>query len=173
LEADLRFLIAGLAFKGESVIASAFIDGSQLGENLYILRKLRRRYWDAEAACLTEIIDRTDKVRPKRNLFIHGLWSTGNFGRDGGFATVTDLRTTFEDDQSTKRWTHGQSEKFSVRDFQDILDEVNLIRGKIEAFCELIMKHDNDVDFGYLGETAAARPVTIALSLNEDPVESP
>lgn len=40
MEADLRFLIAGLAFNGETVVAAAFLDGSHLSGNLAILRKL-------------------------------------------------------------------------------------------------------------------------------------
>ena len=49
MEADVRTLISGIAFKGEAVVASAFMDGSQLGENLGILRKLAGQYWDANS----------------------------------------------------------------------------------------------------------------------------
>lgn len=48
LESDIRSLIAGIAFGDDSISASAFLDSSQLTENLRILRKISRRYWDKE-----------------------------------------------------------------------------------------------------------------------------
>lgn len=90
--ADVRMLISGLAFGGNLVTAAAFIDTSQLGENLRILRKISRQYWDKENQFL-DIIKAVEKIREIRNLFIHGVWHSGNFEEPKGFATVTNLKT--------------------------------------------------------------------------------
>lgn len=161
LEADIRFLIAGLAFSGESVAAAAFMDGSMLRGNLTILRRLGRQYWDAEDR-ITEIIDGTEKIRQLRNLFIHGLWSAKNFGVPDGFATVKDLRTTFEQDEHSRNWTHGSTEQFTLDDFQRTLAEVNAISAKIEELCGWFEKHE-ELDFGYFGGTSIGKPSRFSL----------
>ena len=144
------------------MIASAFMDGSQLRENLSILRKLGRQYSDAEVP-IAEIIDRTEQIRSKRNRFIHGLWMPGTFGEKDGFATVQDLRTTFEETDTSRNWTHGQSEQSSVHDFQWILDEVNQIRTKIGELCAWFEKHE-DIEFGYFGKRSMGKPTTYAVN---------
>lgn len=117
MEGDLRILIAGLAFKDDKIIASVFLDNSQLGENIAILRKLSRKYWEEESD-FSELIDLLEIIRPTRNLFIHGLWSPMNFGEPDGFASVDDLRTFYEKKQSSRTWRHRQTEKFSINDFR-------------------------------------------------------
>ncbi|MFA5265814.1 MAG: hypothetical protein WC378_18495 [Opitutaceae bacterium] len=162
MEADLRFLIAGLAFKGEDIVASVFMDGLHLSGNLNILRKLAREYLGDEKR-FAEIVDLAEKIQKKRNLFIHGLWSPGNFGEENGFATVRDLRTKTEKQGNGRLWTRGQSEQFSVDDFQTILNEVNLISDKIAKLCAWLEKHE-DIEFGSFGVTSKGEPMMFAIN---------
>lgn len=161
MEADLRFLIAGLAFRGETEVAAAFLDGSHLSGNLSILKKLGLTFVGDEAQ-FHEIVKHGEKIRLKRNLFIHGLWSPGNFGEKDGLATVKDLRTKTEEVRHGRQWTHGISEQFSLADFENLLSEVNLISAKIEKLCAWLEKHE-DIDFGYFGATSKSTPTKFLI----------
>ena len=119
MEAELRILISGMAFKNEAVVASAFMDGSQLRDNLDVLQKIGRQYWDSHKT-ITTIVKRTEKLKVTRNLFIHGIWSPGTFGELGGSASVTDLRTKFEDKTTIRSWSHSQKEEYTLDQFQKI-----------------------------------------------------
>jgi hypothetical protein len=161
MEADLRTLISGIAFGDKSVVASAFLDTSQLSENLRILRKLSRQYWDEEREIL-DVIKAIESVRETRNLFIHGIWHPGSFGHPSGFATVADLKTTYKGDNAERSWSHSQTLQFSISDFQNILDSVNEVIGKIEKVCDLFSSND-EIQFGQGGFTATLKPVIISL----------
>jgi len=162
MEAKLRSLISGIAFGGDSVVSSAFLDSSQLGGNLNVLRKLSKKYWDKEELFL-DIIKSTESIRSTRNLFIHGIWIPRTFGEPNGYATVTDLKTKYEKDEKTRSWTHGQTSEYNITDFQDILDNVNSIKEKIENLCKLFEIEDNDIHFGMEGKTISTEPIQISL----------
>jgi|WetSurMetagenome_2_1015567.scaffolds.fasta_scaffold00054_15 hypothetical protein len=162
MEADLRMLISGIAFGDKSVVASAFLDASQLSENLRILRKLSRQYWDEENEILI-VIKAIESTRETRNLFIHGIWHPGSFGQPGGFATVTDLKTTYEENNAERSWNHSQTLQFSINDFQNILDSVNEVIREIAKVCDLFSSN-NEMQFGQGGFTATLKPVIISLS---------
>ena len=165
MEAEVRALICGIAFGGNSVVASAFMDSSQLGGNLNVLRKISKKYWDKEELFL-DIVKSIESIRLIRNLFIHGIWVSRNFGEPNGYATVTDLKTKYEKDKKTRTWTHGQTSEYSINDFQDILDNVNSIKQKIEDLCESFKSEDDDIHFGMEGRTVSMAPMRISLSLN-------
>lgn len=162
MEADVRMLISGIAFGGNSVIASAFIDTSQLSENLTVLRKLSRQYWDKETLFL-DIVKSIESIRETRNLFIHGIWQPGNFDEPNGFATVTDLKTKYEKEKTKRTWVHSQTQQFSITDFQNILDSINSATEKIRKLCELFEMEDDDIHFGQGGLTASLEPVLIPM----------
>jgi len=162
MEADVRMLISGIAFSGNSVIASAFIDTSQLSENLTVLRKLSRQYWDKEAIFM-DIVKLIESIRETRNLFIHGIWQPGNFNEQNGFATVTDLKTKYEKEKTKRTWVHSQTLQFSISDFQNILNSTNSASGKIRKLCELLEMENNDMQFGQGGLTASSEPVLIPI----------
>ncbi len=132
MEGDLRCMIAGIAFPGDTVAAAAFLDSSQLAANLETLRKLSRKFWNhhERLKALTASIDR---LRPRRNLFIHGLWHPGDFDTPGGKARVTDLKTTYEAKTHSRSWTHGQTQSFSLADFQSMHGDVIAVINEIAA----------------------------------------
>ena len=157
MEADLRMLISGLAFGNNSVVASAFLDSSQLNENLRILKKLSRQYRDEENHIL-DIISTIGQIRETRNLFIHGIWHPGSFAESNGLATVTDLKTSYNEEDNAKRsWLHSQTLKFSICDFQKILDSVYEIEEKIEKLCDRLSS-DNGIEFTQGGCTITFKP---------------
>jgi hypothetical protein len=162
MEADLRMLIAGIAFDGNAVVASAFLDSSQLNENIKILRKLSRRSWEEEDQLL-EIAKAAEAIRETRNLFIHGIWLPNSFGEPDGFATVTDIRTTFERDEEKRSWSHSQTKRFSLSDFQKVLDSVIEISDKIEKACNRF-ESEKDIKFCEGGLTASLKPIQVPLS---------
>jgi hypothetical protein len=162
VESDLRILISGIAFKGESVAAAAFLDKSQLAENITVLRKLSRQYWE-EKEYFDEIVKQFDKIRSIRNLFIHGLWRPSSFGEENGKAHVTDLKTFYEENDDKRTWKHGETREFSISDFQEILDQINSIREKIQNLCEIL--EDEEITFGYF-DTTKLKPIQIKLVLN-------
>ena len=162
MEADIRMLISGIAFGGNSVTASAFLDSSQLSENLRVLRKLSRQYWDKEDLIL-DIIKSIETIRETRNLFIHGIWQPGNFEEPNGFANVTDLKTIYEKGKTKRTWMHSQDLQFSLTDFQDVLDSVNSATDKIDKLCDLFESED-EIHFGQGGLTASSKPVIISKS---------
>jgi len=162
MEADLRILISGIAFGEKSVVASAFLDSSQLSENVRILKKLSRQYWDEESEILG-IIKAIGSLRETRNLFIHGIWHPGSFDQPNGFATVTDLKTTYEEDESKRSWSHSQTLQFSISDFENILDSVHEVIERIEKVCDRFSSND-EFQFSPGGFTATLKPVTMSLS---------
>ncbi len=163
MEADLRKLISGIAFNDNSIVASAFLDSSQLNENIRILKKLSRQYWEDEEERFLEIITSIGSIRETRNLFIHGVWNPGKFGEPNGFATVTDLKTAYKGDEEQRSWNHSQTLQYSINDFQKILDSVYEIIGKIENLCEHFTE-DEDIQFGHGGLTAHMKPVIVSSS---------
>jgi hypothetical protein len=170
LEADLRDLIAGIAFGDDSISASAFLDSSQLATNLRILSKISRRYWDKEKEFI-EIIGSIEAIRETRNLFIHGLWHSRNFGEPNGFATVTDLKTTFKREDTVKKWAHSQSYNYSIDDFQALLDLINGAVKKIENLRKKI-ESEEGIQFGTIGFTAITEPEIISYSTFSNPEET-
>ena len=163
MEADVRTLISGVAFRGDSVVASAFIDNSQLAENLTVLRKLSRQNCDKEDQ-FREIIKIIESIREKRNLFIHGIWQPGNFGELNGFAKVTDLKTKYERGDKNRTWIHSKTIEFNIQDFQGILDKVKLAIKKIDELCELFNEENDDIQFGQGGMTASLESVIVPMS---------
>ena len=161
MEADLRVLISGVAFGGDNVIGSAFLDGSQLGENLSILRKLSRKFWTAKER-FNSIIRRIQSIRFKRNLFIYGLCSPREFGEENDFAHVRDLRTVYEE---SKTWKQGISAKFLIEDFKEILDEVTQISAEIEALCESL-ENEEETEFGAFQSTFMSKPIRVRMNLD-------
>jgi len=162
MEADVRMLISGIGFGGNSVAASAFLDSSQLSGNLRVLRKLSRQYWDKEDLIL-DIIKSIETVRETRNLFIHGIWQPGNFEEPHGFATVTDLKTIYEKEKTKRTWRHSQTLQFSLTDFQEVLDSVNSVTKNIDKLCD-IFESEDEIHFGQGGLTASSEPVLISES---------
>ncbi len=130
MEADLRALIAGLAFGENTITASVFLDSSQLAENSKKLRKLAREHEELEPA-MVEIAHRIDKLRESRNLFIHGIWEDGSLGLAGGGASVRDLNTSYEKQASDRLWASGRAKKFTIDDFNTLLTEVDAITASI------------------------------------------
>ncbi|OPY72639.1 MAG: hypothetical protein A4E64_02898 [Syntrophorhabdus sp. PtaU1.Bin058] len=161
MEGDLRFLVAGIAFGNDSITTSAFMDSSQLIDNLRILRKLSRQYWGAESQ-FAEVIDSIEQIRSTRNLFIHGLWTPGKFGETNGVASVQDLKTSFESSSTMREWRHGQTMDFSLDDFRILLADVNEAIDKIAKLREWLEKHEG-IEFGYIGFTSKLKPVSIRI----------
>ncbi len=159
LEADLRFLLAGLAFGGRSVVAAVFLDGSQLGENLRKLRKLGRQYWN-EKNVFADIAGRIEKIRQTRNLFVHGLWNPRDFGEKEGVASVTDVSTCFEENESRKKWTFSQEYEFSMEDFRKLLAEVGQIRSEISELGVRLC--GDEMCLSYIGSILQYKPVTFS-----------
>lgn len=126
------------------------------------MRKISRQFWDKENQ-LVDILKAVEKIRETRNLFIHGVWHPGNFEEPKGFATVTDLKTEYENKGDKRSWKHGQTLKFCVTYFQEILDSVNSISYKIENLCELF-KSEDDINFGQEGLTASSKPFIVSIS---------
>ena len=126
MEADLRALVAGLAFADDVVTAATFLDSSQLAENTATLRKLARQHEEHENAMI-EIAKRIEKLRVTRNLFIHGLWTASDFTKAGGKATVRDLNTVYDKRPTSRRWTRGEAREYSVSDFNALLSEIHTI----------------------------------------------
>lgn len=155
MEAKLRNLISGLAFKDDRIAASIFMDSSQLSENTNALRKLSRMHREEDAERMIEIVKRIEKLRPIRNLFIHGLWHHGNFEEDDGLAYVTDLRTTYEIEKSRSgkkwqhsKWQHSKTQSFSRKDFRVYFDEAVEICDLIDSMCEKFEEESDGYDFG-------------------------
>lgn len=162
MEAHLRMLISGIAFNDNSIAASAFLDSSQLNGNLKILKKLSRQYWDKEEQFL-DVIKSIKLIRETRNLFIHGIWHSGNFVELNGFATVTDLKTAYEARDESRAWRHSQTSQFSINDFQRILDDVNNIVDKIEKLRDRLSS-DEGIQFEYVEFTAISKPFLVSIS---------
>lgn len=166
MEAKLRMLISGIAFGDNSIVASAFLDSSQLIENLRILKKISRQYWDEESQ-INEIISSIEAIRETRNLFIHGLWDSNNFGELDGFASATDIRTTFQrKNESSRSWEHSQTTNFTINDFQRILDSINEIISKIEIICSHFDSDENNFDIGRV--TSKTRAIIRNVKLIKD-----
>ncbi len=162
MEADIRMLLAGIAFRDEKIFAAAFLDGSHLSENVSILRKISLSFVGDEHR-FTEVLDIIEKIRIKRNLFVHGLWSPKDFGAPDGFAVVRILRTKHENKKGGRLWRHGGEERFTARDFQSILNDVNDIIRKIDGLCAWLEK-DEEFEFYHQGSTSIHRSI---VSLDE------
>jgi hypothetical protein len=162
MEADIRRLISGIAFRSDQTIASAFLDSSQLAANLTILRKLARKFWDDQAR-IEALAASVERLRPQRNLFIHGLWSPGTFGQQGGAARVMDLKTRYEVKPSSRMWSYGGSQSFSLDDFRNIHTEIISIITEIESLMQHLEDGD-EIEFGgHSASHIAGKPVSISL----------
>lgn len=159
-------LIKGIAFGENRVAASAFLDSAQLAENITTLKKLSRQFYGYQRR-FDAVLKELRKIRETRNLFIHGVWNPGSFGDPGGFATVTDYRTSFDANGTIKSWTHSQESKFHMRDFQDILNSVNFVFKQIESICE-DLSSEKDIEFEVGGITQMYEPKVIKLTRRDD-----
>jgi len=162
MEADIRRLISGIAFRSDQTIASAFLDSSQLASNLSILRKLARKFWDDQAR-IEALTTSVERLRPQRNLFIHGLWSPSTFGQPGGAARVMDLKTRYEVNPTYKKWSYGYCESFSLEEFRNIHSEVISIIAEIERLMEHLEDGDEIAFGGHSGSHIAGVPASMPL----------
>jgi len=141
MEAEIRRLIAGLAFKDDTVTASAFLDNSQMRGNLKILKKLSRQHFEEEDR-FAKIIREAGRLADRRNLFIHGLWTPHTFS-EGGFALVADLKTKYHQKENGGRsWATGQGEKYTPEDFISTLSEVRVVVTEIGLIIKSLSKDD-------------------------------
>lgn len=153
MEANLRALIAGLAFGDNSVTASVFLDSTQLTENTRTLRELARDHHDHEAA-MVMIAKRIEQLRTKRNLFIHGLWEEGDFLEQGGHAIVRDLNSVYEKKANSRQWIRGKACRYSIKDFNELIAEIEAIQNAINNLCEELERTE-DLIFSHFGSTTA------------------
>ncbi len=147
LEGDLRRLLTGMAFDNDFVVASAFLDSSQLRGNLRVLRKFARIHHDYEGK-FKNIAKIIENLADRRNLFIHGLWTHATFDEPEGFALVRDLKIKFSEDEKSRTWANGQAEKVSIADFSKMLLE---IRDATYAIDSVIKELENDMDMEFSG----------------------
>jgi hypothetical protein len=153
LEADLRVLIAGVAFGDNSVTAAIFLDPSHFSENIATLKKLGRDFHDHEDQFL-EIAKDADSIRELRNLFIHGLWSPHTYGDPEGFAVVQTLRVKYEKTPTQRCWRSGVEQCFSKAAFDTLLQKIHATAAKIEALCETLEAEGDDMSFEHFHTTA-------------------
>ena len=161
MEADLRMLIAGVAFGENKITAATFLDSSQLGENVQTLRKLARQHWDHDAAFI-DIAKRIEKLRPTRNLFIHGLWRPGTFGEPNGTACVRDLNSAYEAQPTQRTWVRGKETAYTVDDFNALLREIGAVIEHIKKLSDALEK-DEDIEFGHFGATTTGKPLRMSI----------
>ncbi len=171
MEGDLRTLLAGLAFGDNSVAAATFLDRSQLAENITILRKLARQHFEHEAE-MADIAERIGKLRETRNLFIHGLWRPGNFVTANGVATVTDLRTAYEDKGELRKWVRGTPRDYTLAAFNALLRDIRAVCDLIEKLCEKL-EREEWMSFAHHGVMTSGKPVRIAIGENGSVQVSP
>lgn len=164
LEADVRELLSGIAFGSNHVIASAFMDSSQLGGNINVLKKLARQYWDKEEL-FSDIIKSVESIRYTRNLFIHGNWMPNNFGEPNGYAIVVDLKTKYQEFEKSKNWSHGQNFKYNIEDFQNIFTLINTVINKIKNLCILLEEENDDIHFSMIGSTISFSPFEVDIDI--------
>ena len=161
MEGELRLLVAGIAFGDDMVTAAAFLDSSQLSANLAILRKLSRKYWDHYDR-LKKLVASIDRIRPRRNQFIHGIWRPGTFDEAGGTAYVVDLKTTYEEKPDSRSWSHSQTEHFSMSDFQSIYRDILVLTKEIVDLMALLESSEGIFFHSGLGGASMAKPIELA-----------
>jgi len=132
MESAIRNLISEIAFQGNDQIAYAFMDRVQLSESIKLLQKLSRVLPSGEDEFILEMKNRVEKIRPTRNLFIHGQWIPGDFGTKTGKATVLDSKMTYTDTDNLTRWGKGSVSEYTLEDFNRLISEVESIQGIIE-----------------------------------------
>lgn len=160
MEADIRRFISGLAFRSDPTIAGAFLDSSQLAANLNTLRKLARRFWN-EQTRIDALASSVERIKSQRNLFIHGLWNPASFGQPDGAAEVLDLKTAYEAEPTTKKWSYGDTQRFSLAQFVSIHAQVREIIEEIENLMDSL-EDGEEIQFGgHSGAQYSWRPVTI------------
>jgi hypothetical protein len=164
MEADLRILISGVAFNDNAITASAFLDNSQLNANISILRKLAKQYWEHDTA-FTDIAQKLEQLRPVRNQFIHGLWKPGKRGDVDRLATVQDLKTSYEEEGTSRIWKHGQHRTYSIAEFDSILKDIHSVTASITVLCK-VLEEDEDLDFKSFGSTSKGKPVRMRIRLD-------
>ncbi|MEO1347307.1 MAG: hypothetical protein AAFW84_00690 [Cyanobacteria bacterium J06635_15] len=170
LEANIRIFISNLVFGDSEIIASAFLDNSQFSNNIKILKKISRQYWN-EQKIFGEILKRMEKLRSTRNLFIHGHWDPFTFGKGNGKARVLDLKTSFNSDEDERTWNHGEVHEFSEDDFQSILTEINSLVEELQQLWQLIGDDEPLLCKKPGGVTVCSKPIEFTINLKESAAE--
>ena len=147
MEAEIRILLSGLAFSGDSIRAAAFLDSSQLVQSLRTIRKLARNLVGYEQD-LIDVIRIPESLREKRNLFIHGIWNVASFEESDGFAIVRDLNTKFEKlDDTKRRWTRGDPACYKYEDFEEIRSQIGEFLQSSRALRKRMESEDQELEF--------------------------
>jgi hypothetical protein len=87
-------------WKEMSVETVIFTRNAQLRDKLRLLKelityRLKHRFPQLAAEGIT-IVDRIDKIRDERNLFIHGYWLINHFLTNEGIVNVSDTRWKYD-----------------------------------------------------------------------------
>ena len=124
LEHEIQLIIVKLAFRGEWLTASALIEDRTLARNLAALKRLGATLEPPGSSLLDRFVKKTDAIRERRNLFVHGTWTINAAVLKEGVVRIRSGRVTVAMEKNDKVWSRGTTEELTFGELRDIEAEV-------------------------------------------------
>lgn len=128
-------------WKEISVETVIFTRNAQLRDKLRLLKelityRLQSRFADLAAEGVT-VVDRIDKIRDERNLFIHGYWLINHFLTNEGIVNVSDTRWRYDSTDPSYSVMDTREIKLSYleelgREVGELIEQLQEFRRKVD-----------------------------------------
>lgn len=136
LEWQMSNILAKLVDTSDNSIAGSFVANDlTLAKNTDLIRKLayyRFVHADTTVQRIKELCDSVDKLRPQRNLFIHGMWNFAYL--ESNKVGVLDMK--WKRNPSGKSWSRGREQIFTQEELADLARTINRLFDRAGKLCE-------------------------------------
>lgn len=133
--------LLGKLISDDFVITNTLLERNSLAQNIELLKKVIKRI-KFEQNSLANLIDMISNVRKKRNLFIHGLWSTPIEVNNDIEITCNQPRLDYQEEKEndeviTQIWSSTTQYSFKLSYIKKLTETLNDIT---TAQCSLLLR---------------------------------
>ncbi len=126
LEFQMSAILSKLIDTSAGAIVGGFLsDEFSLSKTTELIRKLSRYRFVHRNNMIAKVhglCEQVDKIRVKRNFFVHGMWVFDREILCQGKITV--LKMTWKEDRKTKSWSRAKETIFTVSDLKQMGDTI-------------------------------------------------
>ena len=127
--------ILGLLIVDNFVLTGTILEKNSLAQNIELLKKINS-YRQIEEKTITIILEKIANVRSKRNLFIHGIWSTPYHADNDVKINCSEPKILYVKEKTGRTWSQKTNHTFRL----------SYIRRLVLTIDEILLGQDYIID---------------------------
>jgi len=141
LEFNVSKILSMLINSDDETISIYLLERNTLQKNLELLRNFNRLR-DFRSDDIEQLMISINKVKDRRNLFIHGLWSKPSIreGQKIAYCEERKIKYTKQNERGHQQWNFNTFYKFT---YDDLGEQIGEIRNIIDIQKRLIKELDD------------------------------